>query len=47
MFEEVRRLIWHIYYAKTYITYWRRYRKFLAFGRESVFEKSLSWRFTR
>jgi hypothetical protein len=41
VFEEVRRLVWHIYYAKTYITYWRRYRKFLAFGREHLTGKAL------
>jgi len=41
VFTEVRRLIWHIYHAKTYINYWRRYRKFLAFGREHLTGEAL------
>lgn len=36
VFTEVRRMVWHIYHARTYITYWRRYRKFLAFAREHL-----------
>ena len=26
VFTEVRRMVWYIYHARTYITYWRRYR---------------------
>jgi hypothetical protein len=36
VFTDIRRMIWHIYYAPTYITYWRRYRKFLTFAREHL-----------
>jgi len=36
VFNEVRGMIWHIYHARTYITYWRRYRKFLTFAREHL-----------
>lgn len=36
VFNEVRRMVWHIYHARTYTTYWRRYRKFLTFAREHL-----------
>jgi len=36
VFTEVRRIVWHIYHARTYITYWRCYRKFLTFAREHL-----------
>lgn len=36
VFTEVRRMIWHIYHARSYVTYWRRYRRFLTFAREHL-----------
>jgi hypothetical protein len=36
VFEEVRHLVWHIYSAQTYMTYWRRYREFLKFARNHL-----------
>lgn len=36
VFTEVRRRVWHIYHARTYMTYWRRYRNFLTFAREHL-----------
>lgn len=36
VFNEVRRMVWYIYHARSYVTYWRRYRKFLSFAREHL-----------
>lgn len=41
VFTEIRALIWHIFYAKSHTTYWRRYRKFLIFGREHLTGEAL------
>ena len=41
VFTDVRRMVWHIYRAKTYITYWRRYRAFLVFAREQLTGEAL------
>lgn len=36
VFPEIRRMIWHIYHARSHTTYWRRYRDFLVFAREHL-----------
>lgn len=36
VFNEMRAMIWHIYHARSYVTYWRRYRKFLSFARDHL-----------
>jgi hypothetical protein len=32
----VQALIWHIYHAKAYVTYWRRFRAFFAFAAQHL-----------
>lgn len=36
VYRQVQALIWHIYHAKTYVTYWRRFRAFLAFAAQHL-----------
>lgn len=41
VFTEIRAMIWHIYHARSYVTYWRRYRKFLIFARDHLTGEAL------
>lgn len=36
VYPQVQSRIWHIYHAKNYMTYWRRFRAFLAFAEEHL-----------
>lgn len=35
-YPQVQSLIWHIYHAQNYMTYWRRFRAFLAFAEQHL-----------